>query len=271
MRKAAPDPIERKQGLHIPIVQKEHPNAVFLDLPARRGELPLPPEALLQYAHAGETPESHEKSGKKDFEEIGRILLQHWPDFFSARRQVLDFGCGNGRIIRHWAGQPNCQVTGYDVNAERIYWCATHLTPPFRFFVSTFVPHLPLRDDSQDLVYAFSVFTHIDDLHISWLHELRRVVSDSGLVFITICDETTVEILKEQPNRYAARILLSHPKWPAWSESWSFMALARGQNSQVFMTKDYLEHIVAGQFDVVGWHERTMASVQTLAVLKPVA
>jgi hypothetical protein len=36
------------------------------------------------------------------------------------------------------------------------------------------------------------------------------------------------------------------------------------------MTKRYLEHIVAGQFEVMSWHEGTMAGVQTLAVLKPV-
>lgn len=86
MSKAAQNPIEMKHSLHVPIVQKEHPNAVFLDLPPERGELPLPPDSLLQYAHAGETPQSHAKSGENDFQEISRIFLQHRPDFFSERR-----------------------------------------------------------------------------------------------------------------------------------------------------------------------------------------
>jgi ubiquinone/menaquinone biosynthesis C-methylase UbiE len=263
-----------KRALHVPIVQQENTQAVYVELPERRGNLPLPPTSLLQYAHAGETCQSHATSGERDFEEIWRVVQAHRPNFFSETRRVLDFGCGIGRVTRHWAAQPNRQVTGCDINAERIYWCVAHLSPPFKFFVSTFVPHLPLRDNSQDLVYAFSVFTHIDDLHISWLYELRRVVSDAGLLLITISDESTVEIFKQQPNRYAAKVLFSEPNWPAWSKRWSYMALRRGQSgqsSEVFMTKDYLEHIVAGQFNVVAWYERSMAGVQSLAVLEPVS
>ena len=46
-----------------------------------------------------------------------------------------------------------------------------------RIFQNTILPHLPIEDNSLSLVTAFSVFTHIDDLDLAWIAELRRILS----------------------------------------------------------------------------------------------
>jgi ubiquinone/menaquinone biosynthesis C-methylase UbiE len=48
--------------------------------------------------------------------------------------------------------------------------------------VNTILPHLPFEDRSFDVVYAGSVFTHIDDLAQTWFLELRRVLHAGGML-----------------------------------------------------------------------------------------
>ena len=60
-----------------------------------------------------------------------------------------------------------------------------------RVFLNGFAPPLPLPDAHFDVVTAFSVFTHIDELDSPWLLELRRILKPGGLLDATIHDETT--------------------------------------------------------------------------------
>jgi SAM-dependent methyltransferase len=43
-----------------------------------------------------------------------------------------------------------------------------------------------MEDRFFDLVYAFSVFTHIDEWETAWLAELRRVLKPGGVAYLTI-------------------------------------------------------------------------------------
>ena len=55
------------------------------------------------------------------------------------------------------------------------------MPPSVRCFLNGFVPTLPIPDQHFDVITAFSVFTHIDELESSWLLELRRVLKPGGL------------------------------------------------------------------------------------------
>ena len=74
---------------------------------------------------------------------------------------------------------------GCDIDAESIEWIVEHLSPPFMAFQSDEMPPLALGDESLDLVYACSVFTHIADLWSAWLLELHRVLKPGGLLIAT--------------------------------------------------------------------------------------
>ena len=92
-------------------------------------------------------------------------------------RRILDLGCGCGRIIRHFIARGDVECYGTDIDAVGIEWCKRNLTGG-TFTVNDRLPPLLYRDGMFDLIYAHSVFTHID-LHsqIAWLRELRRLTA----------------------------------------------------------------------------------------------
>jgi SAM-dependent methyltransferase len=71
------------------------------------------------------------------------------------------------------------------------------------------IPTLPMRDNSVDIISAFSVFTHIDTFETSWLAELRRVLSDDGIAYITVHNEDTWEAIRESIDDKANRLVQS--------------------------------------------------------------
>src|SRR5439155_14229287 len=99
-------------------------------------------------------------------------------------RAVLDFGCGCGRVTRYFHGLAG-EVAGSDVSDAAIEWCRANLGFG-RFEVNGPAPPLVFEDESFDLVYALSVFTHLtDDLQLAWRDELRRVLRPDGRLLLT--------------------------------------------------------------------------------------
>jgi len=108
--------------------------------------------------------------------------------------KILDFGCSSGRVMRHFRSQiekKNWKVLGCDIQAAAIESMrADNWSDGFEFFTSTTIPHLPLEDNSVDVIYSFSVFTHTKYLWDSWLLELKRVLKPGGLMIHTVHLET---------------------------------------------------------------------------------
>jgi SAM-dependent methyltransferase len=99
---------------------------------------------------------------------------------------VLDFGCGAGRVTRHWAGLPGPSFHGSDFNPALTAWCARNL-PFARFQVNRLDGGLGYAAETFDLVYALSVFTHLSEpLQHFWVDELTRVLRPGGHLFLTV-------------------------------------------------------------------------------------
>jgi SAM-dependent methyltransferase len=99
---------------------------------------------------------------------------------------ILDFGCGCGRMARWWSDLPQLAIHGCDYNKELVNWCQENL-PFVQARVTDLDPPLPYSDGSFDLVYAFSVFTHLSiELANRWVAELERIVKPGGLLWFTI-------------------------------------------------------------------------------------
>jgi SAM-dependent methyltransferase len=97
---------------------------------------------------------------------------------------VLDFGCGCGRVTRWWGDFPG-EVAGSDVSEPAVDWCRANL-PFARFERNALAPPLVFEDESFDLVYALSVFTHLTgELQLAWRDEVRRVLRPGGLLLLT--------------------------------------------------------------------------------------
>ncbi|MDX1389535.1 MAG: methyltransferase domain-containing protein [Acidobacteriota bacterium] len=97
---------------------------------------------------------------------------------------LLDFGCGCGRVLRHLGDLPG-SIHGVELQPYLVTECRR--TVPFAS-VSTGSPEppLPFEDESFDLIYCFSVFTHLTDgQQILWRDEIRRVLRPDGLWIVT--------------------------------------------------------------------------------------
>jgi SAM-dependent methyltransferase len=77
-------------------------------------------------------------------------------------------------------------------------------------------------DDSYDLVYAFSVFTHITDAWVAWLIELHRVLSPGGWLIASFLGEGMSRAIAGEPwdpDRIGMNILQAHQNWNAGGPS----------------------------------------------------
>jgi SAM-dependent methyltransferase len=119
------------------------------------------------------------------------ILADYDAPLHNADR-ILELGCAAGRMTR-WLANLDAEVWGVDIWSTAILWCQDNLRP-LQFATTTMTPHLPFEDQSFDLVYCGSVFTHIDDLADTWFLELHRILRPGGRLYFTINDHHAVNI-----------------------------------------------------------------------------
>jgi SAM-dependent methyltransferase len=148
--------------------------------------LPIPPQELrhLVSGDPNETKSSFFDMGRHCAQRIVEALkkIEVEIDSFDA---ILDFGCGCGRTIRHFGTLKKAKLYGTDYNPKLIDWCNRNL--PFgRFGMNQLHPPLVYSGKAFDLVYAFSVFTHLpESLQLSWMRELSRVLRPAGYLVIS--------------------------------------------------------------------------------------
>jgi SAM-dependent methyltransferase len=149
---------------------------------------PLPPPKLVRRVgwdlHARDPIAVYEQRGYEHWRLIKSLLPEQWS--FAGKR-VLDFGCGAGRIVRHALSEdPVAEYWACDIDAASVAWMQTHLVPPLRAFQSAERPPTPCPEAGFDLIYAFSVFTHLLDSWSAWLLELHRLLDEHGMLIATV-------------------------------------------------------------------------------------
>ncbi len=109
---------------------------------------------------------------------------------FEDFRDVLDFGCGCGRVLVPLArAHPSSSFHGCDIDVDAVRWLARN-HPNLDVEVNRFEPPLPYADETFDLLYSVSVLTHLDeDSQFRWLREIRRVLKPGGLALVTVHGE----------------------------------------------------------------------------------
>lgn len=232
--------------------------------PPAADALPVPPRGLSGYA-----PEDFVAAGREHTATMRRILAD--AGFALApEHRILDFGCGAARMLRFFADHAATgECWGVDSDGKRLAWCMEHLTPPFHFALTTRLPHLPFEDRWFDLVFAGSVFTHIDDLMVSWLLELRRVLAPGGYAYLTLHDNHYIELLDrslaDRPLNVAAAASPNYRRFAA--SRFGAFVIARFVRPQVFVDRGYFRRIVAPMYEVLGFHEQAYGA-QTAVVLR---
>ena len=234
------------------------PKATWYILPSRPANtctsLPhVPPRETWISEKYGRTPEEYLASGQRDTQQMLDILREAGQSV-AELGHVLEFGCGDGRMIRcleHLAADR--EIWGTDIDAARIFWCKQHLSPPFHFMTTTTVPHLPFADGYFGFIYAGSVFTHIDDLADAWFAELRRVLRPGGKLFATVHLKNDIALLRDKyPESGLARRLRSHPQYERFARlDFDMFTIGRSSHSYVFYDLDFLRKSLEPMFRIL--------------------
>jgi len=151
--------------------------------------LPVPPARLrAQVGPAHADAAFFLRTGRTQADLI-RSLVREGGSSVEDLEAILDFGCGCGRVLRHWGELPRTRVFGCDIDPRMTQWCDANL--PFAVVsVNDLAPPLPYADSAFDLVYAFSVFTHLSvQLQHAWMRDCLRVLRPDGWLLMSTLGE----------------------------------------------------------------------------------
>jgi SAM-dependent methyltransferase len=188
-------PLEWKEGFH---EHKQLPKQLAARVKNRLdAQLPIPPGRLIYLVAGHRDPEEFLRSGRATSEAIQRLLNKHGLKI-EQFESVLDFGCGVGRVIRHWHKAQGPQWHGTDYNPDLINWCRNNLKFA-EFRINELSGQLPYDAESFDFIYVFSVFTHLNEpLQFFWINELSRVLKPGGFLYFTTHGEYYLSELNQQ-------------------------------------------------------------------------
>lgn len=130
---------------------------------------------------------------------------------------LLDWGCGAGRLavgVRDKFGRIR-DYHGVDIQPDLIAWASKNLTAPgFRFTLidvanerynpdGTAERTIGAQPNSVDVFYAYSVFSHMNDVDTpAYLHLIAQALTPNGRAFLTCFVEEGVPDWEENPAGY---------------------------------------------------------------------
>ena len=210
--------------------------------------LPVPPAPLRILVAASPDIAWFIESGRRGADSIRGILERHAIPL-NASTPMLDFGCGCGRVTRHFAALGPA-VHGTDLNPTLVAWCREHLTFG-RFEVNDLAPPLPFVDQRFAVVYALSVFTHLPEpLQKAWMQEARRVLRPGGhLIFTTHGAHYLDELEPDDRTRFASgQLVITREDRPGSNVCGAYHpeASVRGQLAHGFTVVDFVAEGAAG-------------------------
>jgi SAM-dependent methyltransferase len=169
--------------------------------PSLASVLPGMPEENVQLMFTGDMGDSVLREGFSAYRLFKEVYESH-VGCIAQCCSILDFGCGWGRIIRFflkdvepsrlWGVDPVEEMV--DICKKENKWChfeSIGTKPPSSF-----------QDNTFDLIYSFSVFSHLsEEMHRSWLVELSRMLKPGGLLVVTTRGREFIEYCAELRKR----------------------------------------------------------------------
>lgn len=182
--------------------------------------LRLPPVELRAGGHHFSRDRDFVRSASREVEQL--IMLAG----LVPTSRVLDVGCGAGRLAYGLIARFGSSITydGIDVMEAPIEWCRTTISTAFPEYsfslvdvrnerynpsgvVDAAVAHLPFPARQFDLIYAYSVFSHMRARDVeAYLREFERVMASSARISVTAFIEEGVDDEAVNPPDYGPMI-----------------------------------------------------------------
>ncbi len=165
--------------------------------------------------------------------------------------KVLDFGCGWGRIIRYFIkDMPASNLWGCDPTSEMITLCKEQ-NKWANFELINPDPPSSFPDDTFDMIYSFSVFSHLsEEFHFKVLQEIKRILKPGGIYMTTTRNRDFVSGCKafidipKSLSIYDAGSYCHHnyndTKWPYWGETAISKQYVLDRWTNEFTSLDYI-------------------------------
>lgn len=240
----------------------------FRDALAKSDSSITPPARLRHRVHGRLDRQSFVRSGSLIAQDIQR-LCELSGNSFDSFEHVLDFGCGSGRVITNlMTAAPETTFFGTDIDPELVNWCEHNLSG-VKWNINQHMPPLNYSDNSFDLIYAISVFTHLNEhMQIAWLEELRRVAKPGATLLLSVHGD----FLAKQSRSYDSEKLATY--------GFEFVDGAHGSlkldklpdfYQTSFHTQDYIQRIWSRYFEILHYVPQGIIKWQDVVVLrKPV-
>lgn len=227
-----------------------------------------------------ETSHQYWASGYCDWMNVEEAIKRFWT---SARppEKLYDFGCATGRFLRHVMTFSDLEPHGSDLAPANVNWVKRHLPDQIKVVSNSAKPELPFADGSFDIVTAFSVFTHIDEGEADWLQELGRVVRPDGLLYLTIQNQATWDMVNDRPRSYErmeqansvdGNIPITRELFAAPMPEERIvmrMSAADVYNCNVWHTNDYIRQHWSRDFEILQIADNAHTAYQSPVIMQP--
>lgn len=174
---------------------------------------------------------------------------------------ILDFGCGCGRVTRalYYRRKSRQGLYASDLDPEAIAWCQENYGNLAEFSVNNAEPPLAYADSTFDLVLSVSIFTHLpEDMQFRWLDELSRVTKPDGFLILSVhgghhIRNATAEIQEEVRQRgfFYQQIGQVEGLPEFYQNAYHSLDYIRAQWGRYFDVLHIVESLVGGHQDAV--------------------
>ena len=204
-------------------------------------EVKLPPDYLIY--------ESFQMNYHKYYTEsiaFAKLMASYFAKHIDLKDlNILDWGCGPGRVIRHMPKiiGHNCHFYGTDYNANSITWCKENL-PGIEFNHNQLEAELPYPDNFFGVIYGHSIITHLsEEMHFAWFNELYRVLKPGGILYLTAQgDNYQVKLSPAELRDYRAGKLVVRGKVKEGHRTYSAFQ-PKPFMKELFKNTSVLEHV----------------------------
>jgi SAM-dependent methyltransferase len=209
------------------------------------------------------------RGGKKSYAEWAHVIGIFQTVIYQTLQQktgnrILDVGCGTGLL--GISSEPfvtdGGRYTGIDVMKEDIAFCKSHFDQENYSFIHLDVANptyasdqskehkpWPVADNSQDLVTALSVWTHLnEDDALFYFTEIKRVLKTGGKAIITffLLDEAYHKSLADRTTAPGKFHSTKQNEWvfsvDAYnSQNWYTTPFARNPEDAIGVTRDGMD------------------------------
>lgn len=173
--------------------------------------------------------------GRAIFRGFEKALKKNFGKTYADFPTILDWGCGSARVARHLVGEldPKSTLIGFDIDSFAVEWANLNVGPHFKPCDAK--PPLDLPAKSVDLVYAYSVFTHLaEDNMTIWIAELARVLKPGGVGLFTVLSDNAM---------IALGVGMPRATLEAWKEKGIYDFAQNTQLESIGVSGDYYRNV----------------------------